>query len=244
MAVTINLSALSSNMVAYFGLWDTFYNTPNFGAFWNDTDGVVTQPDPTATYTQYGAGDSANFLNPGIVLDGTMQYAQGNLTGTVDTITLGYFYNESNASGMNVFGTMEILNDTSYDLSGARDLFDFAIFELTTQGSLSGFYTYFGAVGAIIDDTSGNDVMVGFAGADTFVFSGGDDQVTSGDTGTFGFQDGTDLLNVSAWGVTDYASLSISSSGADTLIEFGSDSITLVGVDASAIDASDFLLAA
>ncbi len=243
MAVTIDLSFLSSNMVAYFNLWDSFYNTPNFGAFWNSTDGVVTNPDPTATYTQYGAGDSASLFDPGIVLDGSMQYIQGNLTGTVDTITLGYFYTESDANGMDVAATMEIVNDPNYDLSGAGDLFDFAVFQLTTQGTLSGFYTYFGAVGANIDDTSGNNVMVGFAGADTFIFSGGDDQVTAGAAGTFGYQDGTDILDVSGWGVTNFSSLTVTNGSGGALIEFGSDSITLDGVNASVIDASDFLFA-
>ena len=88
-----------------------------------------------------------------------------------------------------------------------------------------------------------NNVFAGGIGNDTFVFGAGfgNDQI-------FGFNDGQDRLDISAFNVTaaNFAgNVNIADAGADTLISFGgADSIRLVGVaDATTITATDFILA-
>lgn len=241
MAATIDLTSSSSNLVSYLYSWQNGF-TNNYGSFWNATDGIVTVPDDTATYDQWGAGTSGS---NGIVMDGEMQYAsQGNLTGDVDTITLGTGYSESTSGGISVSSELVITNDASFDTSGALDALDYAIYGLTVLGSTSYLFDYLAEVGTVINDTAASDVLTGFDGADTFVFSGGNDTVVaSPDGSTSGYQDGTDLLDVSAWGVTSFASLGITDLGYAAQVAFGSDSIVLVGTDYTDLDASDFLLA-
>ncbi|MFN6985021.1 MAG: hypothetical protein ACK4OI_09270, partial [Rhizobium oryzihabitans] len=109
-----------------------------------------------------------------------------------------------------------------------------------------GFYDYFAATGTVIEDTASSNTLTGFAGADTFVFSGGNDIVTAGPTGTYGYQDGTDKLDVSGWGSTSVADLFWYNLNGNAVVESDSNasvSITLVGVDASVLDASDFIFA-
>ena len=70
--------------------------------------------------------------------------------------------------------------------------------------------------------------------------------MTAGPSGTYGYQDGTDKLDISAWGVGNIDDVFISSNAnGDAVIEntFGGDSITLVGVNSSVLDASDFIFA-
>lgn len=239
MAAVINLSSASSNMQNYLEDWDNGF-TANYGAFWNPTDGLVTQPVPTATYDQWGAGIPND---RGIVLDGSMQYSQGNLTGTVDTITLGSGFSQSGANGISVSGDLVITNDPSFDMSGPGDLFDYAIYDLTVNGTSAGLYTYLAAVGTEINDTPGTDLLVGFGGADTFVFSGGLDAITAGGAGTFGYQDGLDTLDVSAWGATSFSSLTVFQFLNDAVIWYGGNGIVLEDSNASNLDASDFLFA-
>jgi len=98
----------------------------------------------------------------------------------------------------------------------------------------------------VIEDTASSNTLTGFAGNDTFVFSGGSDVVQAGPTGTYGYQDGTDKLDISAWGAGSIDDVIVgSNANGDAVIEniFGGDSITLVGVDSSVLDASDFIFA-
>lgn len=239
MAATIDLTSASSNMVAYLASWQNGFSS-NYGAFWNSTDGIVTNPSSTATYDQWGAGSSGS---KGIVLDGEMQYSQGNLTGDVDTISLGTGYSQS-SSGISVSPELVITNDSSFDTSGAGDELDYAIYGLSVLGTTSYLFDYLAEVGTVINDTSGSDILTGFDGADTFVFTTGVDTVTTGGTGTSGYQDGTDTLDVSAWGSTGFADLTIIQSGSDTLItDDGVNAIILEDTTASVLDASDFLFA-
>lgn len=119
-----------------------------------------------------------------------------------------------------------------------------AIYGLTRGNTLSYLYSYLSQTGAEIHDTAGNDVLVGFGGAETFVFSGGEDVVANdGPTGTFGYQDGTDTLDVSAWGATSFDDLDIYNLSGDAYVAYGSNEIQLAGINSSALDASDFVFA-
>ncbi|ALV26059.1 hypothetical protein [Pannonibacter phragmitetus] len=238
MAATIELNGTSFDMVSFFADWLASF-TPSYGSFWSASSGITTAPSSTDVYDQWGSGATGG---SGVVMSGEMQYTQGNLTGTVDTVVLGSNYSESSTSGFAVDAEMTIYADPDYSLAGSRDLFDYAIYYFS-QDSLSGIYNYLGAVGTEIYDTDGDDVLVGFSGADTFYFSGGNDIVTAGDTGTYGYQDGTDKLDVTGWGASAYSDLAVAASGSDTVISYGGNSVTLAGVDSSVIDASDFLFA-
>ena len=87
--------------------------------------------------------------------------------------------------------------------------------------------------------------MTGGSGSDVFVFENGsnDDVITD-------FGNGNDDIDLSALGVTTFAQVqaALSSNGAgDAVIDLsalgGNGSVTLTGVDVSAMDATDFILA-
>lgn len=83
---------------------------------------------------------------------------------------------------------------------------------------------------------SGNDTLSGGTGTDTFIFDAGwgDDVVTD-------FDAAGEMLDLSATGLT-YASLTLTQSGSDTLIEDGSgNSILLQSVSTSGISQADFV---
>lgn len=80
--------------------------------------------------------------------------------------------------------------------------------------------------------------MTGGLGNDRFFFTSdwGNDVIT--DFGT-----GADRMDMRAAGVTGLGDLTISQVGADTLVEYGSDSIRLSNVDITTIDHLDFVFA-
>jgi hypothetical protein len=244
MATTIQLTQSSSNLIGYLNGWTSGFGS-TYGAFYDaQTSSLATATiDPNTTYEAWGDGSTGG---KGIVMSGALQYSQGNLTGSVDSIVLGTGYSQS-TSGIAV-SQQELLIDPdgSYSLAGARDLLDLAVYQLARFGSLAGFYDYFAATGTVIEDTASSNTLTGFAGADTFVFSGGHDIVAAGPTGTYGYQDGTDKLDVSGWGSTSVSDLYWVDDAGDTIVGSYSNSsvsITLVGVDSSVLDASDFIFA-
>ncbi|POF39057.1 heme peroxidase [Pseudomonas laurylsulfativorans] len=93
---------------------------------------------------------------------------------------------------------------------------------------------------------AGNDTMFASTGDDVFVFAAafGNDRIVGFDTDAAG---GQDLLNIAGLNITAAtfgSSVNVVDLGADTLLNFGADSITLVGVaDATTVTASDFILA-
>lgn len=239
MAVTIELTSASSNLVGFLNGWTSGFTT-SYGAFWDQGVGLVTNPVAGTTYEGWGNGSTNG---KGIYLDGDVQYSRGNLTGTVDSIVLGTGYSQSGTTGFDLAQKELFITPDSAFPSATTDAFDFAIYELTVNGSLSGIYNYFAEAGTIIKDTTSSNTLTGFAGADTFVFSGGNDIITAGPTGTYGYQDDLDTLDISAWGATNFAALSIANFGGNAYVSYGSNSVQLVGVNSSVLDASDFIFA-
>lgn len=86
-----------------------------------------------------------------------------------------------------------------------------------------------------LDGGFGNDRLAGGAGADSFLFrwNDGDDRITD-------FAIGSDLIEIAS-GAARFGQLDISDTANGALVEFGRASVLLEGVDADALDASDFL---
>ncbi|MCG8559364.1 MAG: hemolysin [Hyphomicrobiales bacterium] len=199
MVATITLTSASSDLLGYLeNDWLPGFNDPTFGDFYQNFDPM----DPAKVYTQWGAGTSTNSA---VVLDGSFTYVQGDLTGTVDTLTFGDGLTGSGSTGFGV-GTPEL----SIDLGGASatNTFDFAIYNISVNGSLSatpngpGLYDYFAEVGTNQIGTSGNDKLYSFAGDDSLTGAAGDD--------TFVFED-----NFANDTITDFGT----STGNDDLLD-------------------------
>ena len=82
--------------------------------------------------------------------------------------------------------------------------------------------------------------MTGGAGADTFIFAGGCDLDTIA-----GFEDGIDLIDVSAFGFASAADIIAlaEQDGTDIEIDFGNgDELTLTNFSLAALDAADFII--
>ncbi|WP_207099626.1 calcium-binding protein [Paracoccus shandongensis] len=88
-----------------------------------------------------------------------------------------------------------------------------------------------------LEGGAGNDILSSGTGIDSFVFRAGSgrDRITD-------FVDGTDKI-VFAAGPHDMSDLRILDQGADTVIRFGSDQITLVNVDHRLLGQDDFTFA-
>lgn len=244
MTVTIQLTAASSNMAAYLTSWTSGFTT-TYGTFWSADEGLVADPSeiaqhPEYEYAQWGNGSTGS---NGVILNGDFQYAQGNLTGTTSTFELGTNYSQDEAGGI-ALGQVDMIIETDPSFTtSAQDYLDLAIYDLTVNGSLEGLYDYLAQTGTVIEDTTASDTLVGFGGADTFVFSGGSDTVTADGTGTSGYQDGTDTLDISAWGTTSFAQLSIGDVSGDAYVYYSGNTIWLDDISSGVLDATDFLFA-
>ncbi len=92
-----------------------------------------------------------------------------------------------------------------------------------------------------INGGAGADNIVGLGGADTFAFDLGSGLDSIGD-----FTNGSDLLDVSGWNISDFNDLIITAVGGDTTVAYeadGADMITLQNVGVSDVDAVDFVFA-
>ncbi|MCB0969415.1 MAG: calcium-binding protein, partial [Ilumatobacter sp.] len=90
-----------------------------------------------------------------------------------------------------------------------------------------------------LDGGEGDDTLTGGTGNDTFVFT----KVLFGDDVITDFDDGVDMLDFTALGL-DETDFTIAQAGADTVLTLISDpgqTVTLLGVTATTIDASDFV---
>ena len=89
-----------------------------------------------------------------------------------------------------------------------------------------------------LDGGGASDFLHGGDGADVFGFG-----VNSGNDRIGDFEDGTDIIDLSAvTGLDDFSQLLIANNAqGDAVISFGDNSIELDGVDASLVDATDFV---
>lgn len=91
-----------------------------------------------------------------------------------------------------------------------------------------------GAGSDLIEGCGGDDILTGGNGADIFVFDSGRDRITDFTS--------TDRISFNSGGPTQFSDLIITQSGKDAVISWGSagDNITLAGVKASTVNASEF----
>ncbi|MEO0915340.1 MAG: hypothetical protein AAFY59_20525, partial [Pseudomonadota bacterium] len=93
----------------------------------------------------------------------------------------------------------------------------------------------------ILNGGAGNDVLVGGSGADMFEFI-----LNAGDDRIFGWEDGIDLIDLSAYGTNTTAlNAALSVDGANAVVDLsalgGAGTITVLRA-ADTLDAADFLL--
>ncbi len=107
-------------------------------------------------------------------------------------------------------------------------------------GNASANWLLGGAGNDVLNGKAGNDVLFGEAGADTFIFEHGTGGDVIGD-----FTPGTDKIDLSAFGITDYQAVinSMHEVNGTTAIDLGGgDFIVLNGVANASLHASDFIL--
>lgn len=85
----------------------------------------------------------------------------------------------------------------------------------------------------VLKGVGGNDTLRGDQGDDTFVFTAND-----GDDVVVDFEDGSDLLEVP---VANFNALTINNSAAGAVVDYGSGTVTLTGINESALTSADFI---
>jgi Ca2+-binding RTX toxin-like protein len=91
-----------------------------------------------------------------------------------------------------------------------------------------------GAGNDIFRDDAGNDIFTGGTGADTFFFlsAGESDRITD-------FENGIDTMTIGL-GVTSFANITVTDSGADAILTFGTNTVTLENFDHALVSSDDF----
>lgn len=86
-------------------------------------------------------------------------------------------------------------------------------------------------------DFAGRDEMKGYGGADTFVLSadGDKDEI-------FDFETGTDKVDISAWGASEFSDLTITQDGNHTKLVFGNEILELKNTIATSYSETDFII--
>jgi len=193
-----------------------------------DSDGDDTVYGEDGRDTFY-AGDGADFYDGGADKD-TVRYRE---IGSGLTIDMNNSANSTGVAAGDTFANIEKIQGTNYD--------DVIFLAAGVSGEGWGGND-------VIYDSTGAESMNGGAGADTFVFVAGDgfrDQIT-------GFEEGIDLIDISAWGASEFGDLTITtrvlSNGtqANVDISYNGDTLRLHKLslaDVANIDASDFILA-
>ena len=116
---------------------------------------------------------------------------------------------------------------------GGNDIFEGDAGRDIIFGDIGSDQLFGGNGGDWLSGGVGNDTLTGGSGNDTFAFSTGDGADTITD-----FEVGTDIIQIV--GGPSFADLDISSSGSDAVVSFGSTSISIENVSATALDEDNF----
>ncbi|MEL7151725.1 MAG: Ig-like domain-containing protein [Pseudomonadota bacterium] len=194
------------------------------------------------------AGDSFVFLEAGSVSLANADVAfavTGVSSGTDWTLDFTNIDGDADIEGvLTANATASNGSQTLFYGSSGDDVFNSALFGPDILDGKAGDDDISGGTGAdriiggVGNDTltGGNGVAADFA-SDVFVFdvNEGDDVITD-------FENGRDLIDVSALGVADTSGFTISDVGADKVIDFNNGTtVTLSGLDGVLIDDADFI---
>ncbi len=179
-------------------------------------------------------GNGDDTLNGGAGAD-SLDGGSGSDTASYETAPFGVIANLASAGG----NTGDAAGDTYTSIENLLGS-DFAD-TLTGDG---GANVLTGADGNdVLNGGAGNDTLTGGAGNDVFIMQAGMEQDVITDFAALGAGGAdADKIDVSAFGVADFASLSMADNGfGDAVIDFGNgDEMTLIGVSTSGLNAGDF----
>ncbi len=171
------------------------------------------------------SGDAGNDLLSGDAGDDTLNGGTGN-----DTLLGG-----RDADVLNGGDNDDELHGGNQDDILSGDAGNDVLLGGTGNDDLNG-----GAGADTLEGGAGDDTMAGGTGADTFVVMPGNGQDVISD-----FENGTDVIDVTALGITDLSQITLSGDGANTTLTFSDgNTLLLEGVAWTDIDASDFVMVA
>jgi hypothetical protein len=203
-----------------------------------DSHGFFAGPGATNDYSQWGAGNVGT-SESAVLLNGDFDYGiPGGFSGDVNSLEFG-----NNLSGNSSGYALDA--SVTFDLTSATTggSFNYAIYYMSNTGNLNTFYAYLGEQGTEQSSSAADEVFYGFGGTDTFVFGAsdwGDDQIIN-------FADGTDQIDLSGLGFSDYADFLANGGSVDNTTDVisyndgsSTSTIALAGFSGT-IDASDFI---
>lgn len=138
----------------------------------------------------------------------------------------------------------------SANLTGKGSALDNVIRGNAGDNKLSGLYGNDTLIGGAGRDQliggSGDDVLIGGSGADRLTGGSGADVFVFDDAGVWAekvtdFEDGIDRIDLSGTGLAGFDDVSVWQTSGGTIVNYGTASILLMGIDHTLLDAGDFL---
>ncbi len=239
MSVTITLSDTNNdgtgiNFLSYLSDYDSNFTRSGWGTF------NTTNPfDYSGTEFGFKNSDASTSVVLGSTSGGDdleYEFSSHVLEGSLDSVSFGTGLSLDTVNNVHVQTTVDI-EITGLNLTGTgtgNDVHTVA-YDLM-QGNDDELLNQFDN-GVTYVSSTGKDVMAGFAGDDTFVFQNGSGYDTVNDFDTNG-----DLLDVSGWGVTSFAGLTINTFLGTSYVSDGTGD-TIVVASVTGLDAADFVFA-
>lgn len=250
MTITINMQDANNDGIgidfeAYLNAYDAgftqgywgFFNDPAAGpfsgneyAFSSSTQSNLTTPISSSHQSVIVESGASN-LN--------YNFGTHNLEGSVDAINFGHGLSHNAATDS--YGQANDIAISGLGLSGtgAGDVVHNFVYDLM-QGNTAQLNSLIQSNDLHYVSSTGNDVMYGYSGDDTFAFQGG-----NGHDVVKNFSSGNDTVDMSATGITGMGDIFIWYNSGNATIFYGesvANSITLEGIS-SGLSASDFVFA-
>lgn len=238
MSITIALSDADNDgtgidFLDYLSDYDANFSNSGWGGFNDPSAG----PYSGTEYAISNSGATTSVVM-GAATGNTLDYDFGNhvLAGSLDSVSFG--------EGLSLNTTTDSYEQTAVDIditglgltgTGANNDVHTVVYDLML-GNDDELLSQFDS-GVTYISSSGDDVMTGFTGNDTFVFNDG-----SGDDVVDDFDSGSDLLDVSGWGAEEFGDLTISEYLGTSYVGDGTGDLIIV-TSVTGLDAADFIFA-